>query len=449
MSTFSAENRKDVGECIKSSISSMESLFSAEHMEASERMTGRRRSGATLRQQPRLQLVDVDGVLRWRYRDVEAGPSGRRSLRAIAATAMGDVVVDLPLKPLNRNQVLAAMQSLDDSLTPSRGLRVIHEGQLVKAPEIEHPAKVLLFIHGTFSKGEALYDELKSTEDGHKFLHWAHEHYDHVLFFDHPTLAVSPILNAVELSTLLAGRCSSIDIIAHSRGGIVAAWAAKGMKLPLGIVCTLGSPLDGTSLASPYRLRDTLDYFANVAAACKLATGALGAVPFAGPLFAATAGLMSVLQTVLYASAKTPLIDAGIAIVPGLAAQSRVDNNPERIALQDDRTAAHVSGTFIGVTANFSPQHIDEPIWQFWKRWQRLPWSVANKVTDAIFESANDLVVDCDSAKKFCGAPAAATQIFDFGDTHLVHHCNYLTQSRTLDFVKTHLTDRHAAAGRT
>ena len=83
--------------------------------------------------------------------------------------------------------------------------------------------KVLLFVHGTFSHCDTLHRQMASAGGpsdpyGEKFLADVRRRYDHVLAFNHPTLAVSPTVNAFDLAAQLRdprGSAKSIDVIIH------------------------------------------------------------------------------------------------------------------------------------------------------------------------------------------------------------------------------------------
>ncbi len=63
-----------------------------------------------------------------------------------------------------------------------------------------------------------------STDRGKAFLESARSAYGQVLAFDHPTVSVSPFLNALDLSRQLATTDAEIDVICDSRGGLVVRW---------------------------------------------------------------------------------------------------------------------------------------------------------------------------------------------------------------------------------
>src|SRR5665648_109834 len=79
------------------------------------------------------------------------------------------------------------------------------------------PAKILLFIHGTFSSTVGSYGVLPSTAQGQKLLVAAKDSYDAIVGFDHLTLSRDPLENATDLLARLKARhlafTPTIDIV--------------------------------------------------------------------------------------------------------------------------------------------------------------------------------------------------------------------------------------------
>ena len=65
---------------------------------------------------------------------------------------------------------------------------------------------------------------LQCNPEGGQLLDAAQQHYDQVLAFDHYTLSRGPILNALDLARLFAPSKAEIDIVCHSRGGLLTRW---------------------------------------------------------------------------------------------------------------------------------------------------------------------------------------------------------------------------------
>jgi pimeloyl-ACP methyl ester carboxylesterase len=390
-----------------------------------------------------LSLVRESGVLRWRAGAVSTlGPMRRAGGRA--ALASGEVVKQYAFERLETSQVYSTLVGLDQTLTPdasytgsvNNGLRRLQNGQLVPFADAKKAAKkkVLLIVHGTFSKTEALITNgLQKSTIGAKLLADAEKKYDLVLAFDHPTLSVSPMLNAFDLAALLRPAPASIDIVCHSRGGLVARWFCEAYADPSvkRRVVFVGAPLAGTSFAAAPRLKSAMDLLTNIADALRTA----GDLFSANPLFLATNGLLRVASAVTGLAAKTPILDAAIALVPGLDAQSRVGNNQELLRLRantgtGDFTAGQIR--YFAVQSNFEPKDMG---WNFLRLFSKPLQRLGDWGADVIFQGENDLIVDtgsmCEVADK-CVVSVA----HDFGTTDRVHHTNYFEQTETAEAIR-------------
>ena len=108
------------------------------------------------------------------------------------------------------------------------------------------------------------------------------------VFFEHATLAVSPIVNALELGRMFANASGQIDVIAHSRGGLVVRWWLEAFGKSLNVLpaapvraILVGSPLNGTSLAAPDKLQGALSLVSNIGSVVETTLGLAGAAnPF-------------------------------------------------------------------------------------------------------------------------------------------------------------------------
>jgi pimeloyl-ACP methyl ester carboxylesterase len=376
-----------------------------------------------------LALVREDGLVRWIY---EPPPrAGVRRMRRAALPAVGaERVHAFSFRELPSNEVLAAIETLDAKLTPNPGLRRLRDGAFVPAGDAKIAGRALLLVHGTFGKSEMYLDELAATPEGRDFLAAARKRYDAILAFEHPTLSVSPWINALDLEAATANVAAKLDVVAHSRGGLVVAWWLRNGARRVDNVVLVGSPLAGTSLASPAKLRQALDMLANTFRALELAGTAAATV---APMMGAVAGIAKIVGGALRLGAKTPLADAGVAIIPGLAAQSRVGNNAELLRLADIAWAC--SPAVHAVISNFEPAPAAAPLWQFWKHFRGLGSALVDTGADAIFRGPNDLVVDTDAMTALRNARLPKNRVLDFGTNGTVHHCNYFRQPRTLDFI--------------
>lgn len=393
-------------------------------------------------------ILNDEGVLLWHGESALIDSSRRRMRRGLPEAPDGELIELYQFQTLAPNEITGHLIGLDarlnnnltdkDHCTPR--LVVLNRddatGKVTRGANATPTGKKrrLLFVHGTFSKTEALLDGIAAASNGTAFFEAAFNHYEEVLAFDHATLSVGPILNAFDLSRLLQGISGPLDVIAHSRGGLVARWAIEGFgmggKGPVSAVL-VGCPIAGTSLASPPRLRASLSLLSNIGMAMKLA-GGLASVYM--PLLIAPLTLLRVATSVVTVSSKTPLIDAAVQMIPGLAGQSRVGNNPELGRLRSLSLAAPPK--YYVVQSNYETEAVG---WKFW-RWFRKD-KLADAAADRIFEGHNDLVVDTSSMTDFSNhANFPAPGLHDFKRSSKVHHCNYFEDASTLDFIRASLS---------
>jgi pimeloyl-ACP methyl ester carboxylesterase len=381
-------------------------------------------------------LERADGVLRWAYRRPPRALGPRRANRRGPDSAGAEKVHEFRFQEIPPNQIIEKLEQLDSRLNPTRGLRRWlpppgGAGQWQAAPfDPAQPGELL--IHGTFSKGDMFFSELGHTAEGRAALLSFASAGRQLLTFDHPTLSISPLLNALDLQRELAGYRQPLDLICHSRGGLVAAWWLRLTSCTVKRVVFVGSPLEGTSLAAPARIKVTLDYLANFADVLARTTAIAGAfLPPIQPVLSVAAGLMAIVGGALQVGAQSSLTDAGVALVPGLQAQSRVANNQELLRL-------HHKDWKLGfrpyaITANFEPETPDAPLWKFWRRWNNPVTRIASRLTVPLFDRANDLVVDCDTMERLSLNRFA--DVHNFKAEQRVHHCNYFAQAKTAELL--------------
>jgi pimeloyl-ACP methyl ester carboxylesterase len=384
-------------------------------------------------------LVLEDGPLNARI----AGARRRRSAFRDAAAA---VAFEVPVKPLGRSQVVDAVRALDDKLTPRLGLfEVQRDGTLgANAAGVLKRGRVLLWIHGTFSHSEAILKQLiqPGNAAGQELLSNALRHYDQVLAFNHRTLSVSPMLNARELALRLRGSEAEVDVICHSRGGLVARWFAEVFDPPRPgrdrRVVFVASPLQGTSLADPKSLKSALSLALNIQKGL-VAAGELAEVAF--PFVAFATGFFRVTAALTGAFTGTPLVDAAVAIVPGLRAMSRIEDNFELESLRNEiphPNADFFNRHYFAVQSDFQPSS-EKVGWRFWRAFRNLGGRIGERVVEPVFEAANDLVVDTTSMTSFVDAKRMRidpNRVKDFGVSREIHHTSYFRSAETTDFVR-------------
>src|SRR5579884_576852 len=202
-----------------------------------------------------LSLVERQGLVYWEI-GAPVRPELRRTRRA--GGIFGKLIARKEVTELEPNQVTQYLEQLDSTLTPKRGIRKWTVNGLVDCTQFPADGNILLFVHGTFSNSDHLFSEINAAPNGSQFLNRALSSYNHVLAFDHPTLSVSPVVNAVDLRAAVGDSKANIDIVCHSRGGLVSRWWMEKLdpcSARVRRAVFVGSPLTGTSLASPARLR--------------------------------------------------------------------------------------------------------------------------------------------------------------------------------------------------
>lgn len=388
----------------------------------------------------RLHLVDDDGLRRWVYEP----PAGERLRRRASRASLTDLLSGTVLRsfsfmdrePVDRgpNQVTQALAALDARLTPNQGLRRWDGAKWVPDGAPALAGKTLLLVHGTFSNSDMYTAQWAETPAGQQLWQQLQARYGtNILAFDHPTLSVAPWINALDLAAALRNVTGTIDVVAHSRGGLVTSWWLRLAPARVRHVVFVGSPLDGTSLASPYRLRAALDHMATVAELLALGGQAVASV---APIAAGAAGLAKIFGRTLKLGANLPIVDAAVALVPGLASQQRISNNAEIDRLFAQKWLS--SPTFAAVTAEFQPKPT-EPLFRVWDRLKTLGAQVVAGAADALFAGPNDLVVDT-AAMSFLGVHHAVqpADLLALGAGN-TYHTSYFRDDRVTAFLEARL----------
>ena len=149
----------------------------------------------------------------------------------------------------------------------------------------------------------------------------------------------------------------------------------------------------------------------------------------ANPFIWVAGKLIEVIVSVTGALARTPVVDALAALVPGLAGQSAVSNNHELNRLRIG--PLDIEPSYYAILSNFETP---DPSWRFWRNFRKD--RLADLAAGVIFPGDNDLVVDTSSMTDF-GVPklklAGAPCNFRTSDT--VWHCNYFRQSKSIDYI--------------
>lgn len=226
--------------------------------------------------------------------------------------------------------------------------------------------RILLFIHGTFSTAPAAFQLI--PDDVFKALHDRYE--GRVLAFNHFTLSHDPQRNIQWLLTQLpVDRALEVDIICHSRGGLVARTLAERpsafhldtAQVNIGRVVFVAVPNHGTPLADPDHMVKMIDRL----------TTLLNLFP--------TGFVAETLEALVTA---VKLIGHGaLKGLPGLAAMQ-----PDGAFLHALNQGAPAGVEYYAIAADFEP--VDQGLKAL------VAGSVADAVLDRVFEKVpNDLVV--------------------------------------------------------
>lgn len=294
--------------------------------------------------------------------------------------------------------------------------------------------RVLLFIHGTFSR---VASGFKGLDVDHDFLGRIGDFYgDQIYGYDHPTVATGVATNVMQLYEKLAPGVHNVDIICHSRGGLVAralrdlnendlktrfmidaqrgqygpeliAWGEQ-WRIPAGVevrvnrIFFAATPNNGTVLAQPLHLKKYLD----------LLMTATNLLP----------DFVDVTVDAILVVAKL-LLSEVMPVLPGLDDQrpgselfKQLSNRP------GDKDVA--------IAANYEPPPGLQAIMR-----------TADVAADFIFgQQQNDLVVPTEGVSHWPGGNFGDDYLLPFSSGEGVHHCNLFSQARTCRRLEAWLT---------
>jgi hypothetical protein len=293
-------------------------------------------------------------------------------------------------------------------------VRLSAAGEKVVASRVETStlgradARSLLFLHGTFSHAAAAFSDLAA--DG-AFDALSKRYEGRVFAFNHLTVGRSPDENVSALRGALRGAFSrsSLDVVTHSRGGLVLRLLASSAGAPrVGRVFLVASPNDGTPLASPARWDRLAAWLANLG---EMFPG--GALAF---------GLDFAAEALVWMASR-----AG-GTLPGIAAM-----DPAGSFLEKLNAVSKLPYEVAAAVARFDPRG-----------------SAARRLLDAaagvFFEDPNDLVVPTEGGLRLGAAPPVeAEDVIRFGpggNTHssaVVHHLNLFAQRETREGIRNFL----------
>jgi hypothetical protein len=351
------------------------------------------------------------------------------AVRAVVLKFAARIVVGQAMSFLERkvSRGIVLMRGVDPT-----GWSVVADASALPQPA-DQPARILLFVPGTFSSTVGSFGVLGSSPWCRAFLHAAQSAYDAVIGFDHPTLSVDPLANATDLLDRLTSGAAwvhppHIDVICYSRGGLVfrsliehllplSKWKAK-----FGTVIFVAVTNGGTHFAEPRNWYRLADIYTNLATAtCNF----LAALPQATAVALVLKEAMQGLAAFVKHLSTCAISEGG---VPGLAA---MEPDGEFIRKLNETQPAQpdlASTNFCAITSEFTPrifggdhQPKELPI--------RLVQALADGFVDQLMGEANDLVVDTASMTEIDPHVLGFVKdTFAFGKTPEVYHLNYFAR---------------------
>jgi bacillolysin/neutral peptidase B len=436
-------------------------------------------------------LVEQDGEFSWHFPDPapSARPSGRRGARraaSVTARAPSTVRISVRLGPSPRRTSDRASRpgiGIGSLLSKAKGIvlkfvartvagvtikfleRNVRKGLVVmdgddptawrrieSIDDLSLPdgrARILLWVHGTFSSTAGSFGALTATPDGRALLEQARQRYDAVIGFDHASLSETPQENAADLIERLGRfqRPMQIDAITYSRGGLVFRSLVEHV-LPtsaahpeLGSAVFVGVPNAGTLLAEPQNWKALIDLYTNLAA------GAFNLLRLF-PQTAAVGRIFSELISGLGALVKY-LADVIVTEkrVPGLAAQAPSSDFIRALNETGPGQPLPASCRYLAVTSNFDPEAAlagTKPTGLAGSFLGRL----ADGLVDRLMRETNDLVVNNGSMKVIDpGAGDFIDAALDFGNSPVVYHTVYFAQPQVAQQLRAWLLDENAREG--
>lgn len=274
--------------------------------------------------------------------------------------------------------------------------------------------KSLLFIHGTISSTSGAFGGLQQFSPEAEKLYTSYG--GRVIGFNHHTLTKSVPQNAVDFFIDMRPGNYQIDVISHSRGGLLAralkeltpaelgqlvdpVWIPPaGLNVQIGKIVLVGTPNMGTPLANPTDLPEAVSRLASIASSFSQDAAAVGL----GALLAIFGGI----------------VEGGLGALPGLE-----DMNPGNPFLHQLNSAFTDNTPYYGIEADFRPTG-------------GLATAIENHGVDALFqETQNDLVVPTLGVSNVNGQTLPDTQVDAYSQSAKVYHTDYFYQQGTWDSI--------------
>ena len=259
--------------------------------------------------------------------------------------------------------------------------------------------RALLFLHGTFSTGHGSFGGLPAAT----MTRLSTAYGGRVIALDHPSLSVDPTRNAAALVETVRGLGLrlDVDIVAHSRGGLVARALEGAADVSVGRIVFIGTPNQGTPLADREHMGACVDRV----------TALLNLVP-PGPWTTVLDVLEGVLEVVKI------LGQGALGGLPGLESM-----DPRGGFLPRLGSRGRNADTMYAVDADFEPTGSLAALW-------RLPDAAVDRVFG---ERHNDGVVPSDGVGSARGAGAFRideSRSLHFTGREGVWHCSYFSEPR-------------------
>lgn len=275
--------------------------------------------------------------------------------------------------------------------------------------------RALMFVHGTFSTAHGGFcqlpkDVLQELTDSYG---------GRVFAFNHFSLSDDPHTNATKFFEVMraAGVKLDVDIICHSRGGLVARALSERAgfsdvtddEFKVGSIVFVGTPNAGTALAQPDHMMSMIDRY----------TTALNILP-TGPVEEVLEALVTTVKVVAHAT---------MTALDGLMSM-----NPDGAYLLRVNRPGEIKTRYFAIASNFEPNTPETaPLKTI------ITNKVGNAVVDRIFEAAsNDLVVPTDGVFTAGGPhfPLDETARLVFPPDRGIWHSAYFEQPETAAHLK-------------
>ncbi|MEM1047353.1 MAG: CHAT domain-containing protein, partial [Pseudomonadota bacterium] len=298
--------------------------------------------------------------------------------------------------------------------------------------------RLLLVLHGTFSSTLGSFGALGMTRWGKDFLTAARQRYDGLFGFDHSTLGETPEENAASvydaLKTLAPPPGTEIDVLAFSRGGLVARLLIERLlpsgDLPVvaGKAVFVGCTNGGTALADPKNWKTFLDLYTNLAVAAGRGLEVLDA----GTASTIVTQSVKTLGGFVQAVVDTTIEDR---MVPGIAAMA--PNSPLVLGLNGPQSALPLPNVrYFALGSDFEPTLFsgggtDTGLPGFPVRALQ---SIADFGVDQLMQEHNDLVVDTEAMTQFGPLADRLVDTAMKPENALIYHTNYFENE---DVVRT------------